>query len=131
MPENRKPRRIERGPGVAPPPPDAGAAACLIRESRLRRSLTQSDIAERSGFDQSLISRWERGRTEPSFAAVLKVLGACGFDVWAALALVEGEHAVGRPAELNLLDEETPPDAVSFRRLYREHDAERRRLRDG
>lgn len=126
MSENRKPRRTERGPGVAPPPPNAGTAAHLIREARLRRSLTQADIAERSGFDQSLVSRWERGRTEPSFAAVLKVLGACGFDVRAALALVDGDRALGRPAELNLLEEETPPDAVGFRRLFRERDAERR-----
>ena len=131
MPENRKSRRTERGPGVAPSPPDAGAAARLIREARLRRSLTQAEIAERSGFDQSLISRWERGRTEPSFAAVLKVLGACGSDVWAALALAEGDRMRDQPAELNLLDEETPPDAIGFRRLYREQDAERRRLRGG
>lgn len=131
MSENRKTRRLERGPGVAPPPAAAGAAARLIREARQRRSLTQADVAERSGFDQSLISRWERGRTEPSFAAILKVLGACGFDVWAALALIDGERALGRPAELNLIDEETPPDATGFRRLYRERDAERRRLRGG
>jgi hypothetical protein len=40
-----------------------------------------------------------------------------------------GDRALGRPAELNLLEEETPPDAVGFRRLFRERDSERRRPR--
>lgn len=132
MNNQRNPRRTERGPGVAPPPAEAGAAAILIRTARQRRSLSQAEVGRRTGFDQSLISRWERGRTEPSLAAVLSVLGACGFDIWAGLALVDAHSGRGGPAELHLLEENTPPDATGFRRIFRERDAEeRQRRRDG
>lgn len=126
---SRRQRESERGPGVAPAPEDAGAAARLIREARLRRNFSQREIADRSGFDQSLISRWERGRTEPSFAAVLKVLGACGYDLWAALKVVDMHGSFDRVGELQLIDEPTPPDAQGFRRLVRGEDAARRRER--
>ncbi|MBI5309653.1 MAG: helix-turn-helix transcriptional regulator [Actinobacteria bacterium] len=125
----RLPRSAERGPGVAPAPEEAGAAALLIREARLRRDFSQREIAERSGFDQGLISRWERGRVQPSFEAVLKVLGACGYDLWVALSLVNRHGSSTRTGEMRLLDEPTPPDGHGFRRQVRAQDAEVRRER--
>lgn len=108
---------------MAPAPDGAGPAARLVREARLRRNFSQREIAERSGFDQGLISRWERGVTEPSFASVLKLLGACGYDLWAALKVVDLHGSDDRVAELKLLDEPTPPDEQGFRRIVREQDA--------
>ncbi|MBI4898023.1 MAG: helix-turn-helix transcriptional regulator [Actinobacteria bacterium] len=129
MTAKRQPRKNERGPGVAPPPPEAGAAAHLIREARLRRSLSQAEVGKRAGYDQGLISRWERGRTQPSFEAVMRVLGVCGFDVWTGLTLADDNPPNGRIANLLILEENTPPDETGFKRIFREQDAARRRER--
>ncbi|MBJ7458086.1 MAG: helix-turn-helix transcriptional regulator [Thermoleophilaceae bacterium] len=56
-------------------------ASEVIRSARLWVDVTQTEIARRSGINQQTISAWERGRQEPSFAAVMRVLGACGLDV--------------------------------------------------
>lgn len=125
----RKPRRHERGPGVSASPENASAAGGLMREARLRRDFTQVQVAELSGYGQALLSRWERGRTEPSFAAVLKVLGACGYDLLAALQLVDLHGSSVRSAELHLVDEPTPPDVHGFQRVVRADDAARRKQR--
>ncbi|MBI4896835.1 MAG: helix-turn-helix transcriptional regulator [Actinobacteria bacterium] len=45
----------------------------------MRAFLTQAEIAERSGINQSSISRWERGEREPTFHDVMRVIGAAGF----------------------------------------------------
>lgn len=51
-------------------------AAEVIREARRRSGLTQTQLAERSGLPQSVISDYERGRREPAFAAVDRLVAA-------------------------------------------------------
>ncbi len=58
----------------------------LIREARLRASLTQTELSERSGRDRAQIARWESDAVQPSFETLRELVRACGFDV--ALALV-------------------------------------------
>lgn len=53
--------------------------ADLIVEARRRAGLTQRELAERAGTTQSSIARWESGRSEPSFANVIRLLRLCGF----------------------------------------------------
>lgn len=53
--------------------------ADLIVEARKRAGLTQRDLAERAGTTQSSVARWESGRSEPSFANVVRLLRLCGF----------------------------------------------------
>jgi transcriptional regulator with XRE-family HTH domain len=53
--------------------------ADLIVEARRRAGLTQRELAERAGTTQSSIARWESGRSEPSFANVVRLLRLCGF----------------------------------------------------
>ena len=53
--------------------------ADLIVEARRRAQLTQRELAERAGTTQSSIARWESGRSEPSFANVVRLLRLCGF----------------------------------------------------
>jgi transcriptional regulator with XRE-family HTH domain len=55
------------------------AGADLIVEARRRARLTQRELAERAGTTQSSIARWESGRSEPSFANVVRLLRLCGF----------------------------------------------------
>ena len=53
--------------------------ADLIVEARKRAGLTQRELAEQAGTTQSSIARWESGRSEPSFANVIRLLRLCGF----------------------------------------------------
>lgn len=53
--------------------------ADLILEARRRAGLTQRELAGLAGTTQSSIARWESGRSEPSFANVVRLLRLCGF----------------------------------------------------
>ncbi len=53
--------------------------ANLITEARKRAGLTQRQLAERAGTTQSSVARWESGRSEPSFANVVRLIRLCGF----------------------------------------------------
>lgn len=58
----------------------------IIRMARDRAGLTQEQVAERTGRPRTTITRWERGTSRPSFAAVEEVVSACGFDMVVHLA---------------------------------------------
>lgn len=67
----------------------------LIRQARLRRGLSQQELAELSGRDRAQIARWERGVNDPSFGTLRELLQACGFDVSTELIdfdVSEDEH---------------------------------------
>lgn len=54
------------------------ALARRIRLARLRRNLTQQDIAERAHLSRSVIVALENGHAGTSLGSVLRVLGALG-----------------------------------------------------
>jgi predicted nucleotidyltransferase/DNA-binding XRE family transcriptional regulator len=56
-------------------------AAELIRLARSESGLTQSALAQLAGIPQSVISEYENGRREPSFAAVDRIISAAGLVV--------------------------------------------------
>jgi hypothetical protein len=56
-------------------------SADLIREARLRASLTQYELAERTGRDRSVIARWEQGAVAPSVETLVELVRACGFEL--------------------------------------------------
>src|SRR5215216_2612781 len=56
-------------------------SASLIREARLRAGLTQSELAERTGRDRSVIARWEQAAVAPSVETLVELVRACGFDL--------------------------------------------------
>jgi transcriptional regulator with XRE-family HTH domain len=53
----------------------------VIREARLRAGLTQTELAERTGRDRSVIARWEQAVVAPSLDTLLELVRACGFDL--------------------------------------------------
>ena len=55
--------------------------AALIREARLRAGFTQTELAERTGRERSVIARWEQGAVSPSVDNLLAVVHACGFEI--------------------------------------------------
>ena len=73
----------------------------LIREARLRAGLTQTELAERTGRERSVIARWEQGAVSPSFDNLLELIWACGFDL--PLVLVPRESFQEERLAKNLL----------------------------
>jgi len=56
-----------------------GRAAELLRLARRESGLTQAALAALAEVPQSVISEYENGRREPSFAAVDRLISAAGF----------------------------------------------------
>ena len=44
-----------------------------LRELRTERALTQKELADRIGTNNSSVCDWERGRTEPNLDALVKL----------------------------------------------------------
>jgi len=58
-----------------------GSAAELLRFARQQSGLTQAALARLAGVTQSVISEYENGRREPSFAAVDRIVAAAGLEI--------------------------------------------------
>ena len=54
-------------------------AGRLVSDARTRSTLTQRELAERSGTSQSAIARLESGATRPTLATLKRTLAAAGF----------------------------------------------------
>ena len=78
-------------------------SAQIIREARLRASLTQADLAHRLGRDRAQIARWETGGQEPSFENLRAVVEACGFVLKAEIAVQQYDAGVDSELETSLL----------------------------
>jgi transcriptional regulator with XRE-family HTH domain len=68
-------------------------SASLIREARLRAGLTQTELAERTGRDRSVIARWEQAVVAPSLDTLLELVRACGFDLPLELVRYDDDRA--------------------------------------
>lgn len=55
-------------------------AASLLALARVRLNLTQRELATRSGVAQSTIARIERGRVDPGFESVQRILASVGLE---------------------------------------------------
>ena len=71
-------------------------AADLLKTGRLRSGLTQAALARLAEMPQSVISEYETGRREPSFAAVDRLLRAAGLVLELAPRTPEDTRALGR-----------------------------------
>ena len=49
------------------------SAGHLFKEARLKKGLTQVEVAEKSGIHINTYTRVERGEQEPSFATIKKL----------------------------------------------------------
>ena len=78
-------------------------AGSLISEARKRGGLTQADLADRLGSHQSVVARWETGRTNPDFSTVQRVLRAAGFELGISIHPVDDHDLTLIRRELNLL----------------------------
>jgi transcriptional regulator with XRE-family HTH domain len=116
--------RIYRSPKGPYSDPFAGntaiAAADVVKTARAWIDATQTEISRRSGIPQQTISAWERGRQEPPFASVMKLLGACGLDL--VVTPVVREDSSGAPGRVLLTGGSAPlgaGDAAAKQRRLR------------
>jgi predicted transcriptional regulator len=56
-------------------------AARALRYARRRASLSQRELAERSGVPQSTVGRIETGAVDPRISTLDRLLRACEFDL--------------------------------------------------
>jgi transcriptional regulator with XRE-family HTH domain len=56
-------------------------AARLVRAARARAGLTQRGLAERAGLPQPTIAAIERGRQDPRYETLARLMRACGQDL--------------------------------------------------
>ena len=54
----------------------------LLREARLKKALTTSELAERAGISRTLLQRIERGEPGCSIGAVFEVAAICGVPLF-------------------------------------------------
>ncbi len=53
----------------------------IIRYSRLRAGLTQSELARRAGISQPALARLEAGRVKPRIDTLSRILAECGMSL--------------------------------------------------
>lgn len=56
-------------------------AGRMVREARRRATLTQRELATKSGIPQATIARIERGRADPRVNTLDRLLAACEFGL--------------------------------------------------
>lgn len=56
-------------------------SAVLLRSARHRAQLTQSQLADRAGVTQSVISAYEAGRRQPSLPTLTALIAATGYEL--------------------------------------------------
>jgi predicted nucleotidyltransferase/DNA-binding XRE family transcriptional regulator len=57
------------------------SAASTLRSARTRAGLTQTELAQRAGISQSVVSAYESSKREPSFETLRRLIMATGFDL--------------------------------------------------
>jgi transcriptional regulator with XRE-family HTH domain len=93
--------------------------AQLIRTVRRRRGLTQAQLAARAGTSQPVVSAYEHGRRDPTFATLVKLIEASGELLQIDAGPPRSDLPMARdPQEHNrrLLDVLSLADAIPARR---------------
>jgi transcriptional regulator with XRE-family HTH domain len=81
-------------------------AGLLIAQARKTGGLTQAELADRLGSHQSVVARWETGRTSPDFVTVQRAVRAAGFELGISLHPLDDHDLALIRRELNLLPHE-------------------------
>lgn len=56
-------------------------AWALIVDARKRAEITQTELASRMGTHQSVVARWETGKTQPTLETVIRAVEAAGLEL--------------------------------------------------
>jgi transcriptional regulator with XRE-family HTH domain len=74
-----------------------GALGAAITQLRVKKKWSQGQLAERSGYELSSISRIERGKTNPTMALVIVMADIFGLRPSQLLARAERKYLKSRP----------------------------------
>ena len=69
-------------------------AADIVREARQRAGFTQTELAERAGVEQSVVSAYENDRRAPSLPMLRRLTSAAGFELSLELVPLSPLNAV-------------------------------------
>ena len=92
----------------------------LIAEARKRARLTQAELAGRLDSHQSVVARWETGRTSPDFDTVRDVVRAAGFELGVTLLPADDHDLALIRRELRLLPHDRLSAMLEAVRKFRE-----------
>ena len=53
----------------------------MLRDERIRQNMSQWQLAQRTGYHDKEISRWEKGVNQPRLLAVIDIANALGKDL--------------------------------------------------
>jgi hypothetical protein len=93
--------------------------AMIIRSVRRRQGLTQAELARRAGTSQPVVSAYEHGRRDPTYATLRRLVEAGGEQL--VLSAARPTSDLPPPADIEeharrLLDVLTLADAIPVRR---------------
>lgn len=90
---------------VAPAPPLEISVGSKMRHTRLLKGLTLKQLADRAGCSESLLSKIENGRANPSLNMIQRVASALGITVGELFAQGDDlDHVVMRLGKRPLID---------------------------
>lgn len=61
------------------------AVARLLKEERMRRQISMTQVAQQSGLSQQMISYVERGMRNPTLDTLLRISAVLRVDLWKVL----------------------------------------------
>ena len=67
----------------------AEAFGAVVKEARLKAGVSQEELAHLAQLERSYFGRVERGRSQPTLFALLKIAGALGYKGAKLVMLVE------------------------------------------
>lgn len=79
------------------------SSGTLIREARRRARLSQTDLAQRAGVAQSVISAYETDRREPGLRTLAKLIEAAGYELSLDLVPAQRDESVSTETQLERL----------------------------
>lgn len=106
--------------------PAPTVAAGLIRLARSKTGLTQSELANRAGVSQQVISAYETGRMDPTLSSLERLVAATGLEMRIRLEPAD-DHDSALEAYLETLPAETRTD-IQRRQRKRVDEAKLRRV---
>ena len=65
------------------------SAYAICREARSRAGISQRELAQRAGVSPSTVTRIERGRMEPTFDLLTRLVEACGQELRIRIADID------------------------------------------
>ena len=89
----------------------------LLRTLRKARNLSQIEVAERLGKDQSAIARWERGESEPRLSELLDLAEI--YQCALGHLVKDGDGLTAEERELIRFLRDHPQDAKILMSTYR------------